>query len=209
MTAATTGDLLASGPDNRMLPRATACSRDRSRETHRHRGSPVTLSARQILRSWFVAVPLLFVGASAGRLATWAPSLQPAAPRPPADSVDRVATIVNRTLRQIAHVSIGGARVRVRLSNEYGDRPLVIRSARIALRTNGVVLTIPSLADVAVSRAIADSARTSTRHSLRLQTNYFLRSATSPRRPSSNQRARSATRAFSPASMSSTRTRPA
>ena len=133
----------------------------------------MTLSARQILRSWCVAVPLLFVGASAGRLATWAPCLQPAAPRPPADSVDRVATIVNRTLRQIAHVSIGGARVRVRLSNEYGDRPLVIRSAHIALRTNGVALTIPSLADVAVSLSIADSARTSTRHSLGLQTNYI------------------------------------
>lgn len=177
------------------------------------------MRARQILRSWFVAVPLLFVGASAGRLvaqsaprepasrdrwiATWAPSLQSSAPRPPADSVDRVATIVDRTLRQIAHVSIGGTRVRVRLSNEYGDRPLVIRSAHIALRTNGVAiepatdraltfngrssivirvgallisdgvaLTIPSLADVAVSLSIADSARTSTRHSLGLQTNY-------------------------------------
>lgn len=44
---------------------------------------------------------------------------------------------VNRTLREIIRVSIGGDHVRLRLSNEYGDRPLVIGSAHIAVRDTG------------------------------------------------------------------------
>lgn len=43
----------------------------------------------------------------------------------------------NETLRQIMHVSVGGNVVRVRISNTYGDRPLVIASASVAVRTNG------------------------------------------------------------------------
>jgi lysophospholipase L1-like esterase len=78
-------------------------------------------------------------------IATWAPSMQPAAPRPPADSVDRVYSVINRTLRQIAHVSLGGTRVRIRLSNEYGDRPLMITNAHIALAKDGA--TIDSTTD--------------------------------------------------------------
>jgi lysophospholipase L1-like esterase len=43
----------------------------------------------------------------------------------------------NQTLRQIAHVSVGGRSLRVRLSNEYGAEPLVIGEARIARRAEG------------------------------------------------------------------------
>lgn len=43
----------------------------------------------------------------------------------------------DETLRQIVRVSIGGDRVRIRLSNEFGDRPLLIGEARIALRATG------------------------------------------------------------------------
>jgi len=70
-------------------------------------------------------------------IATWGTSLFAAPPRPPADSIDRTPTFFNRTLRQIVRVSAGGSRVRIRLSNENGDRPLVIGSAHIALRQNG------------------------------------------------------------------------
>ncbi|MER6114642.1 SGNH/GDSL hydrolase family protein [Streptomyces sp. NPDC001743] len=38
----------------------------------------------------------------------------------------------DQTLRQVVRVSIGGGRVRIRLSNEFGDRPLVIGEARVA-----------------------------------------------------------------------------
>ena len=39
--------------------------------------------------------------------------------------------------RQIACVSLGGNRVRVVLSNEYGDKPLVIGAAHVALVGSG------------------------------------------------------------------------
>jgi lysophospholipase L1-like esterase len=43
----------------------------------------------------------------------------------------------DQTLRQTVRTSIGGDRVRVRLSNEFGDRPLVIGEARVARRAGG------------------------------------------------------------------------
>ena len=69
-------------------------------------------------------------------VATWAPANM-AAPQPLRDSVDRVPTYANRTVRQIAHVTLGGERIRVRLTNEYGERTLVIGAAHIALRDTG------------------------------------------------------------------------
>jgi len=45
-------------------------------------------------------------------VATWAPSLSASPPRPPADSIDRTPTLVNRTLREIVRVSVGGSRFR-------------------------------------------------------------------------------------------------
>ena len=69
--------------------------------------------------------------------ATWAASQLEGPPRPPADSVDRRPTYSNRTLREIVHTTIGGNRVRIRVSNEYGDRPLMIGSAHIAVRDTG------------------------------------------------------------------------
>lgn len=66
--------------------------------------------------------------------ATWAASPVAGPPRPPRDSTDRTPTIVAGTLRLIVRTSIGGNGVRVRLSNEYGDRPLVVGAAHIAVR---------------------------------------------------------------------------
>ncbi len=43
----------------------------------------------------------------------------------------------NQTLRQIAHVSAGGARVRVVLSNSLGTLPLGVGAASVALRDKG------------------------------------------------------------------------
>ncbi|WP_393059122.1 SGNH/GDSL hydrolase family protein [Streptomyces sp. LN549] len=43
----------------------------------------------------------------------------------------------DETLRQTVRVSIGGDRVRIRLSNEFGDRPLVIGEARVARPATG------------------------------------------------------------------------
>jgi lysophospholipase L1-like esterase len=40
----------------------------------------------------------------------------------------------NQTLRQIVHVSVGGSRARVELSNRFGTTPMTIAAAHIALR---------------------------------------------------------------------------
>ncbi|MEO8177867.1 MAG: GDSL-type esterase/lipase family protein [Deltaproteobacteria bacterium] len=46
-------------------------------------------------------------------------------------------SFADQTVRQIVRVSVGGSRVRVQLSNEYGVRPLAIRAAHVALAAAG------------------------------------------------------------------------
>jgi lysophospholipase L1-like esterase len=72
-------------------------------------------------------------------VATWTASPYDA-PRPPRDSVDRTPTLYHQTLRLVVRTSIGGDRVRIRLSNEYGDRPLVIGAAHLAVRDTGAAI---------------------------------------------------------------------
>ncbi|MEO8506458.1 MAG: SGNH/GDSL hydrolase family protein [Betaproteobacteria bacterium] len=45
-----------------------------------------------------------------------------------------------QTIRQIVQVSIGGTRLRVRLSNAYGEGSLRIGAARVGLRSNGATI---------------------------------------------------------------------
>ena len=62
-------------------------------------------------------------------IGTWATAAQPASPK--------VQTYKNQTLRLIVHTSVGGAKVRIRISNAYGDNPLLIGAAHVARRTSG------------------------------------------------------------------------
>ena len=48
-----------------------------------------------------------------------------------------VSGLSEQTLRQVVRLSVGGPRLRVHLSNEFGDRPLEIRAARIARSAGG------------------------------------------------------------------------
>ena len=57
----------------------------------------------------------------------------PAGPPPDAS----LQTFTDQTLRLIVHTSIGGNRVRIRVSNEMGGTPLTIGAARIGLRAGG------------------------------------------------------------------------
>lgn len=50
------------------------------------------------------------------------------------------AAFDNHTLRMIPRVSIGGGRLRVRISNAYGTRPLAIGAACVGLRSTGPAL---------------------------------------------------------------------
>lgn len=66
---------------------------------------------------------------SASPQPTWAPGfiLPSGAP----------AELREQTLRQVARVSVGGSRVRIELSNAYGDRPVTIGAAHIAHSAGG------------------------------------------------------------------------
>jgi lysophospholipase L1-like esterase len=45
--------------------------------------------------------------------------------------------LANQTVRHIVHISVGGRRLRVKLSNAFGEKPLVIGSAHVALQDSG------------------------------------------------------------------------
>ena len=65
---------------------------------------------------------------SARWIGTWATAAQPFLP-------GSLETYHNQTLRLIVHTSAGGKKVRIKVSNTYGDRPLLIGGAHIARRT--------------------------------------------------------------------------
>lgn len=50
----------------------------------------------------------------------------------------------NQTLRQTARISLGGKRLRVVVSNEYGNRPLVVGEAHVALAGEGAAIVAGS-----------------------------------------------------------------
>jgi lysophospholipase L1-like esterase len=64
---------------------------------------------------------------------TWATAPVSQAPSP-------AVNINNQTLRQIVHISLGGERVRVRVSNAFGTAPLIVGAAHIARRDAGAVI---------------------------------------------------------------------
>src|ERR1700732_2304137 len=66
---------------------------------------------------------------------TWGASPAPQLPSPEMRTAK--LEFENQTLREIVHTSIGGAAVRVRLSNAYGKQPVDIGAAHIGLRAQG------------------------------------------------------------------------
>jgi len=88
------------------------------------------------LHTLLLAAALAFAGpgapaaqAEAGPhwVGTWA-----AAPQPPLTGT--LATYDNQSLRLIVHTSAGGSQLRVRISNAFGDAPLLIGAAHVARR---------------------------------------------------------------------------
>jgi lysophospholipase L1-like esterase len=70
-------------------------------------------------------------------VATWAASPQPWWDADFFVPIEVPRALRDQTVRQIARVSLGGSRVRVELSNEYGRDPLVIGAAHVALAGDG------------------------------------------------------------------------
>jgi len=55
---------------------------------------------------------------------------------PQAAARGEVQTFHNQTLRLIVHTSVGGKKVRIKISNTFGEKPLLIGAARIAHRVS-------------------------------------------------------------------------
>jgi hypothetical protein len=131
---------------------------------------------------------------------TWGTALHEPSPGPP--GVTNTG-FNDQTLRQIVHTSVGGNRVRVRLST-FGANAVVLGSAHIALRDSGVAtipgsdrtlsfggqpsirippdasvlsdpvdLEVPALSDLAVSMFLPGNTGPATWHRFALQTSYI------------------------------------
>ena len=82
-------------------------------------------------------------------IGAWGAASQPSLPGKP-------ETFRNQTLRLIVHISGGGTKVRIRISNLYGEHPLIIGAAHIARRTSGADI------DPASDRALTFQSQSST-----------------------------------------------
>lgn len=85
----------------------------------------------QVAGGLLVALGLCSIGSAAEWVQTWG-----AAPLPPTPALGpfpATPSFENVTIRQVVRVSSGGRRVRIRFTNEYGTKPLVIGAARVAL----------------------------------------------------------------------------
>lgn len=90
-----------------------------------------------------VAMPAVVgAGGSSAWIGTWAASPQPTWGADFTFPTNIPATLHNQTIRQVARISLGGKRLRIVLSNEYGSQPLVIGAARVALAGAGSA-TVP------------------------------------------------------------------
>ncbi|MDQ6434219.1 SGNH/GDSL hydrolase family protein [Mesorhizobium sp. LHD-90] len=73
-------------------------------------------------------------------IATWTASAQPAWEADFAVPLGMPANLWNHTIRQVARTSIGGGKVRVVVSNEYGKLPLKIGAAHIGVTKDGAAI---------------------------------------------------------------------
>jgi lysophospholipase L1-like esterase len=108
-------------------------------------GAPVAALAGVALAVGLAAAPATAQDGDPGNwIATWATSPQPWWDADFFVPIDVPRSLRNQTVRQIARVSLGGSRVRVELSNEYGTQPLVIGAAHVALAGEGSAIVAGS-----------------------------------------------------------------
>jgi lysophospholipase L1-like esterase len=85
----------------------------------------------------FLATVLLLLAGFAARaqdgnwVGSWGAS--PLPPAPGAGPFPATPSFSDQTVRQIVRLSVGGNRVRLRLTNEYGAKPITIGAARVAI----------------------------------------------------------------------------
>jgi len=81
-----------------------------------------------ILLCSFLLGPALAGTVQNAWIATWAASVEPTAPDPD----EPLLNIQDQTVRERIRVSVGGAKICLRLSNEYGSTPLLLGAATVA-----------------------------------------------------------------------------
>ncbi|THC46574.1 SGNH/GDSL hydrolase family protein [Massilia sp. Mn16-1_5] len=93
-----------------------------------------------------LALPTLPARAQTGSGVRWCTTWGAAPAGPPPEA--SIQTYSSQTIRLIVHTSIGGSRVRIRISNEMGSTPLRIGRATIALRSSGASINQSSLREL-------------------------------------------------------------
>ena len=81
-----------------------------------------------VLACFFLLLPQWAMAQQRALVATWTTSAMAADP----DPAEPLLKIDGQTVRERARISIGGSRICIRLTNEYGSTPLVIGSATVA-----------------------------------------------------------------------------
>src|SRR2546430_12599398 len=91
-----------------------------------------------------VSVVLLLLAACAAHAqeAKWVGSwgASPLPPSPGAGPFPATPSFSDQTVRQVVRLSVGGSRVRLRLTNEYGAKAVTIGAARVALTDGSAAL---------------------------------------------------------------------
>ena len=123
----------AARPDAHQQPRGKAAPPDRKRRSLLL-GMPALASALALAPTTVAAQSWR----SEGWCATW--GCAPAGPPPSASTM----SFSGQTVRLIVRASVGGSRVRIRLSNEMGSAPLTIGAAQVGLRNSGVAVVAGS-----------------------------------------------------------------
>jgi hypothetical protein len=81
-------------------------------------------------------------------IATWTAGPEPADP----DPKEPVLSLEDQTVRERVRISIGGAQVRIRLSNEYGSSPLLVGSVTVAVPNDPASVRTGSIRAVTFGR---------------------------------------------------------
>lgn len=112
----------------------------RNDDMQRQRGWVRALAAA-VLATTLCAVPVAKVRAQdTAWIDTWSAATQPIWEPDFLAGLSFPRNVWNQTMRQVARVSVGGDQVRIILSNEFGDLPMTVGSAHVAIAAEGAAI---------------------------------------------------------------------
>jgi lysophospholipase L1-like esterase len=82
---------------------------------------------------------------------SWARGMAIPSPAIANEVANEIFALGDRTLRQIVRLSTGGEQIRIRLANTFGDQPIVVGAASVALRDHDEAIDPASAHDVTFS----------------------------------------------------------